>query len=224
MSNKRSIGAHGANLLGDEDIHAVLEPFGIEVGAALAEKIREYIHFLLVWNRKVNLTSVIEPHLILERHFGESFFAVKAVPISDGRLVDIGSGAGFPALPIKLAVPQLKITLVEPSMKKAVFLQEIVRRLNLKGVDVQRCPFQELKLPRAFADFIASRALGEYDQVLSWAVNFIKPHGRAVLWVGAKDQWHIAKTPGWKLEASVLVPKSRERMLLVLASELEGQE
>src|SRR5260370_8789673 len=114
--------AHAGPGLSDGAIAKALTPFNVGPSATLADSIRKYADLLLLWNHKVNLTSITNPREILARHFGESLFAASAVPISAGRLADVGSGAGFPGLALKLFVPDLEVFLVESVMKTATFL------------------------------------------------------------------------------------------------------
>src|SRR5580704_7224389 len=85
-----------------------------------------YLDLLLKWNARTNLTAIRDPEEIVRRHFGESLFTAKHLPACR-TLLDLGSGAGFPGIPIQLALPELKVTLAESQNKKAAFLQEAVR-------------------------------------------------------------------------------------------------
>jgi len=83
---------------------------------------------LLRWNEKLNLTAIRDPLEILYRHFCESMFAAGAIPVDKGRLADIGSGPGFPGIPLKIARPELELCLVESNIKKGTFLAEVCPR------------------------------------------------------------------------------------------------
>src|SRR5579863_8246311 len=115
-------------------------PFG-ELGERQLEQISLYLDQLLKWNARINLTSVRGPDAIIQRHFGESFFLAQHVFGSSLRqsinpAIDLGSGAGFPGLPLKIYAPESHLSLVESNAKKATFLREIVRALELKYVNV----------------------------------------------------------------------------------------
>jgi 16S rRNA (guanine527-N7)-methyltransferase len=180
----------------------------------LQEKIAAYLELLARWNQEISLTAIREPELILERHFGEAFFAVKTVPIVAGALVDIGSGAGFPAIAIELLVPGLAVTLVESNRKKCAFLKELAQRLELVNVRVVAERFESLQ-PEGFpADFITCRAVGQFEGLLAWSRQSLKPHGKLVLWLGEKDAGRISREKGWSWRAPLLIPNSRERLLL----------
>jgi len=192
-------------------VREALLPFNVPVDDRLASQISRYVDLLLFWNQKVNLTSVTSPAEILTRHFGESMFAADLIEPRDGLLVDVGSGAGFPGLPLKLACPGLRIRLVEPVMKKAVFLSEVVRGLDLSGVDVVRSRIEEL--PTAEVDMITSRALGGTPELLDWAKRSLTPSGRILLWLGSGDAASTIRTPGWEWWDAVPIPLSSKRVI-----------
>src|SRR6267143_2387748 len=96
-------------------------------------QIQQYIKILLSWNEKINLTAIRDPLEILNRHFCESMYPASTVPVEDGRIADVGSGAGFPGLPLKIIRPDLDVILVESNIKKATFLAEVIRDLGLGG-------------------------------------------------------------------------------------------
>ena len=124
--------------------HAELEPRGQatldapaaqgNVDADFFGKLSMYLDLLLRWNARMNLTAIREPEEIVRRHFGESLFAgrvVAALGLSDGKLLDFGSGAGFPGLPVQLLLRNSQMTLAESQGKKAAFLRETVRTIGL---------------------------------------------------------------------------------------------
>src|SRR6266851_4751312 len=178
---------HSSATLSDEAIAQALALFNVAFTPALAESVRKYTDLLLLWNHKVNLTSITNPREVLARHFGESLFAASAVPIPTGRLADVGSGAGFPGLALKLLVPDLEVFLIESVMKKATFLLEVVRQLNLTGVKVVVSRYEDLRDTLAPLDFICARALGDHGQLLDWARYNLNLAGKVVLWLGADE-------------------------------------
>ena len=113
------------------EIGRLLAPYA-EVSVSMTERLSEYLDLLLKWNAKTNLTAIREPEQIVRRHFGESLFAARLVPVC-ATLLDFGSGAGFPGIPIQLARPEIRVTLAESQGKKAAFLREAVRVLGLSA-------------------------------------------------------------------------------------------
>src|SRR5579863_5761146 len=111
--------------LSDRQILDALSPFSLVPNSDSLPLIRAYISLLLKWNRAVSLTTVTNPVEIVARHFGESIFATKLLPMDNCRLVDIGTGAGFPGLAIKTFCSKLELMLVESNKKKCAFLNEV---------------------------------------------------------------------------------------------------
>src|SRR5579862_2738642 len=156
---------------GADTIRRALGEFQISVSDQQIVYIQRYIRMLLHWNDKLNLTAIREPLEILYRHFCESMYAGPAVPIDKGRIADIGSGPGFPGLPLKILNPDLELILVESNIKKGTFLAELVRELELEGARVLISRYEELGEEIAPLDFVVSRALGEFPAFLEWAAS-----------------------------------------------------
>lgn len=110
--------------------------FGIPLTPALADRFARHYQLLVMWNRKVNLTRIVDPEAAARHHFLESAFLATVVD-APARLVDVGSGAGFPGLPLACMWPDSEVVLVEPATKRAVFLKEVVRALGLGAVSVR---------------------------------------------------------------------------------------
>ncbi|MBS1799993.1 MAG: 16S rRNA (guanine(527)-N(7))-methyltransferase RsmG [Acidobacteria bacterium] len=122
--------------LPESEIERLLAPYTAQ-NHLLAAKMGEYLDLLLRWNARTNLTAIRQPEEIVRRHFGESLFA--AAHLEDplpATLLDLGSGAGLPGLPIALAHPGIAVTLAESQNKKSTFLREAVRTLGLRNVEV----------------------------------------------------------------------------------------
>ncbi len=202
-------------LLPAEMIARSLAPFGLQPSAALVESIREYIDLLLCWNRKISLTSVVDRTEILRRHFGESMFGAIAVPMTQGRLVDVGSGAGFPGLAVKMISPDLEVTLVEANLKKAAFLGEVVRALRLTDVKILTKRAADLRADESGADFVTCRAVRPDKKLLVWMHNALRAGGKCILWLGDADAIAIRERRGWNWKQPIEVPLSLKRVLQV---------
>lgn len=116
------------------EIARLLQPYlgdGAARPEALYDQLSIYLQLLLKWNARTNLTAIRDPNEIVRRHFGESLFAAQHLG-ECATLLDFGSGAGFPGLPIQLLLPRLQVTLAESQNKKATFLREAVRTLGLQ--------------------------------------------------------------------------------------------
>src|SRR2546422_7987166 len=125
-----------AQTLSTAIISRAMREYNLSATSDQVVQVQLYLRLLLTWNTKVNLTAIQDPLEILYRHFCESMYAADAVPLQNGRLADIGSGAGFPGLPLKILRPQLDLHLVEANIKKATFLAEVIRELVLRDVRV----------------------------------------------------------------------------------------
>jgi len=201
--------------LSDQGIRAALAPFGVQVSAAQLIAIRDYLTLLLLWNQKINLTAGNDPMEILERHFGESQFAAKTVPIATGRLADVGSGAGFPGLALKIVCPAVQVVLFERSGRKAAFLTEVKQRLSLSGVEVRRQNFEDASVVAGSFDFVTARAIGRPQRLVSGAHGVLTTGGKLILWLGAEDAIELSRIPGWAWGEPILVPNSVRRVLLI---------
>ena len=198
-----------------ETIRRALSEFQVPLSDEQALSIQEYIRMLRHWNEKLNLTAIRNPLEILYRHFCESMFAAVAVPVENGRLADIGSGPGFPGIPLKILRPELDLFLVESNIKKGTFLAEVIRELGLGGTRVLINRYEELGEELAPLDFVCSRALGEFSTFLGWAASDSVAASRAVLWIGGRDIEEVRRCGGWEWQDPVPMPQSLQRFLLV---------
>ena len=196
-------------------IRHALEEFKLPAYDEQVIQIQHYIQILMTWNEKINLTAIREPREILYRHFCESMYAAEAVPMENGRLADIGSGAGFPGLALKIIRPDLQVFLVESNVKKVTFLAEVIRELGLSGAQVLGGRYQELAEEVAPLDYVCSRALGEFPGFLEWARSEQIAAKQVILWIGARDLPEIQKIGTWEWREPIAVPHSLRRLLLV---------
>jgi 16S rRNA (guanine527-N7)-methyltransferase len=201
-------------VISDESIQSWIAPFYSELSTAQLGQIQKYISLLLLWNQKVSLTSIEDPQELISRHFGESFFGAKFVENVGCRLADVGSGAGFPGLALKIALPELQVFLIEQDTRKATFLNEVIRALNLEGAKVLRTPYEALAPEIANFDVVVSRAVGDHKSLLKWAAPRLSESGHAVLWIGTKDAARLSTLPSWKWQLPHAIPNSRNRVLL----------
>ena len=202
-------------MLSDTEISDSLALYGAAPNTVLCERIRAYVSLLLRWNERISLTTVTDPHEILKFHFGESFVAVPSVPINFGRLADVGSGAGFPGIPLAMLVPELQVTLIESNLKKTAFLSEVVRTLDLPHVSVLRSRMENLQSNLPAFDFVTARAVGTFDDLLAWSASALTASGKLILWISWKDAAEIARTTEWSWREPIHIPGSRARFLLI---------
>lgn len=201
--------------LTDARISEALAPYGVSASTELSERIRIYVATLLQWNSRIALTTVTKTSEILRVHFGESFFAGRVAGIVKGRAADIGTGAGFPGIPIRMVNPELELTLVEPLTKKTVFVADVLRKIGIDDVSIMRNRMEELADNAPRFDFVMSRALGRYERLLTWARSMVSSKGRVVLLVTLANAIQLGKLPPWKWQDPVAIPESHSRVVLV---------
>ena len=194
-------------------------------------QVSAYLDLLLRWNARINLTAVRDPESMVTRHFGESFFAARVLLKEQGaelapslsrggrkqeaavRAIDLGSGAGFPGLPLKIFAPALALTLIESSQKKAAFLKEVVRTLTLTGVDVFAGRAEDFP---ATADLVTLRAVERYERALGMAARLVASGGRLALLIGSAQAARTPKLlPAFEWAEPIAIPQAAARVLLV---------
>jgi 16S rRNA (guanine527-N7)-methyltransferase len=201
--------------ISDDEISSILADYGFDASNSQCQAIRAYVSLLLRWNQTISLTTVTGIDEILRFHFGESLFALQHVPIENGRLADVGAGAGFPGLALKIGRPLLILTLLEPNQKKATFLREIRRELHLKDVEVLRSQFEQLSPEFGEFEHITARALGSHEAFVHFADSRLVKSGRLVLWIGEADAEAISSIHTFKWRDPILIPGSKRRFLLI---------
>ncbi len=165
---------------------------GVSLDQSLAQNLEIYYHLLAKWNAKINLTAFrLTPDgddLAIDRLLIEPVVAARFVPENARTLLDAGSGGGSPAIPLRLASPHLALRMVEVKTRKAVFLREAVRALNLRNAEVETSRFEEL-LPRAelheALDLVSIRAVRIETRTLNTLQAFLKPGGKLMLFRGS---------------------------------------
>jgi 16S rRNA (guanine527-N7)-methyltransferase len=195
-------------------IAKLLEPYAKPAPEQL-KSISKYIDLILKWNAKVNLTAIRDPEEIVARHFGESLFAAAQwlVPEQPRNVIDVGSGPGFPGLPLAMYSPSAVVTLIESHGKKAAFLNEVIFALGLRNAKVFKGRAEEL---RTQGELVTLRAVEKFAKVLPVAAHLVGPSGRLGLMIGAAQ---IPRTLSsginfdWKEPTQV--PGSNARVLLI---------
>jgi 16S rRNA (guanine527-N7)-methyltransferase len=186
----------------------------------LISHISTYIDILQRWNARINLTAIRGEEEIVTRHFGESLFAARHLfplvpPVVRGfKVADIGAGAGFPGIPIKLWAPDITLTLIDSNHKKATFLKEVTRALALTNVNIQTIRAESL----ASASFAAVtlRAVERFQSILPVAANLVAPGGRLALLIG-RTQLPRAQLalPALNWSDPIPIPASQSRVLAI---------
>jgi 16S rRNA (guanine527-N7)-methyltransferase len=206
---------------------------GAALSSAQLELISIYIDLLLRWNARINLTAVRDPEEIVTRHFGESLFAARRLfpapmadsqppldhqrPTPNNRVIDVGSGAGFPGIPIKIWAPQVHLTLIESNQKKATFLKEVFRALTLTNADVVSARAENFFWQ---AEIVTLRAVERFEKALAAAVRLVVSGGRIALLIGER-QVQLTRQFGnmFRWSEPLTIPLSSNRVLLLGSKE-----
>lgn len=193
----------------------LLAPFipAAELDDPLMASVSIHLDLLTRWNQRMNLTALRSPEEMVVRHFGESLFAARSLFSRDAcqDVFDLGSGAGFPGLPIKYWAPQLQLTLIESHGKKATFLREVGRALHLTGFSVLNARAESISQR---ASFVTMRAVEKFDQAIAAAARLVAPGGHLAILIGEaqRERALTLLPPG---ESSTLnLPSSEQRILL----------
>jgi 16S rRNA (guanine527-N7)-methyltransferase len=169
---------------------------GVPLGKAELDLFALYHRELLLWNRRINLVSEQASKEIVIRHFVDSLTPMPWIERPEGLLIDLGSGGGFPGIPLRIALPRLHLTLVESSRKKTSFLAHVLRTLRLDNVAIIRERVEALIGEPACAgsfDTVLSRAAFKLPELLRMASFFLKPGGLLIALKGPDPQEEMAE-------------------------------
>lgn len=179
------------------ELEAGLGALGLD--AALSTPLLAYLALLHRWNATYNLTAIRDQREMVAKHLLDSL-AMHA-QVADGTLADLGTGPGLPGIPLAIARPGLRVTLVESNGKKARFLREAVRTLKLANAEVAESRIEALDRPGAY-DQLTARALATLPQIIALGGHLLKRGGRLLAMKGARPDDEIAGLPeGWWLES-----------------------
>jgi 16S rRNA (guanine527-N7)-methyltransferase len=175
-------------MISEERVRKFLAPFGLPLTSEEMKRLQVYLDLLLRWNTKINLTAIRSIEECVTRHFGESLYLVRFVEL-EGRLLDIGSGAGFPGLALKITSPNLQVTLLEPVGKKRAFLKEVARACEMDLVEVRPERLGEFvrqqmgNEQRQRFDVATSRAVGGLAGLIPEVVECLEHDASLYLWL-----------------------------------------
>ena len=170
-----------------------IRALGLDVGAATQAKLLHYVALLEKWNRTYNLTAIREPERMVAHHLLDSLAVLPHLPgVSALRVVDVGSGAGLPGIPIALARPGWHVALLDSNGKKTAFLRQVVAELGLANGEVVAMRIEDYR-PAVLFDVAISRAYGELGTFVADAARLIKPSGRWLAMKGAHPTDELAR-------------------------------
>lgn len=211
----------------DEAIKKLLTRGGAKLGLALTEAQIEhfitYLNELKRWNRKANLVGFRTDEAVVRHGILESLTLLKAFEVKPNlRLIDVGTGAGLPGIPLKIAAPDLTITLVEAMRKKVSFLRQVCRLLQVRGISVLQARAESLHRDPAHReayDLVTARAVTRLPETVALCTPFMKRDGRLVLPVGLKwlREAETIRRPDIKIERVLHLSSDRDIIIIVRA-------
>ena len=171
--------------------------FGAPLSGEQVTSFQEYLSLLQEWNQKFNLTAISQPQAIVTKHFLDSLTVASAVDFDRAKtLVDVGTGAGFPGLALKIAFPHLQVTLLDALRKRLRFLERVTEALQLEDVTFVHCRAEDAVLPKRFQacglkqslrerfDVVTARAVAPMDVLAEWTLPYAKVGGWVVAMKG----------------------------------------
>lgn len=202
--------------LGLDALACQFADYDLELSPAQLSQVQAYLELLLRWNRRVNLTAIREPRRIVRELFCESMYLTRVLPLS-GSLLDIGSGAGFPGLALKLVAPELSVVLLEPRQRRCAFLKEAVRFLHVSDITVEAAPMSQYgRGYRECFEIATTRGVAMTAAFLENAQDMLKPRGALVVFTTqeiAMKTVELRSSLKWR--QPIPMPHSRERCLLI---------
>ena len=199
------------------------EKLSISLPRGSALKFEKYFKELITWNKKINLTRITEKEQVFIEHFIDSLIPERFIP-SKSSLIDLGSGGGFPGLPLKIIRPDLSVTLVDSSLKKVVFLRYLVRSLDLDSIVALQGHLKNDNFFGKFYDVCIGRAFASLERFLPSALAFKNPRGIIIAMKGPNfsnelkavkphlSRWGISIK---KLEEFLLPFTNKRRVIIV---------
>jgi 16S rRNA (guanine527-N7)-methyltransferase len=189
---------------------------GIEIKLSLGQKdlLSIFIKELTAWNKHMNLTGLSSTRRIVDELVADSLMPLPYFP-DTGICLDVGSGAGFPAIPLKICRPAMKFFLMEPNLKKGSFLKQIIRLCGLKQIEVIRERIETLSQPFPFkrCSIITSRAMAPLPKLIGWCTPYLVPGGLMVAFLGNRFEDILAECEPLLKEKRLFVHDSKPYML-----------
>ncbi len=173
----------------DEWINIVLEGadrMGVSVNAYQAFQFGRHAQHLMQWNRKINLTAITDPAQVAVKHYLDAIAPLSHIP-AEGRLLDMGTGGGFPGIPLKIMRPDQSMTLIDSVRKKITFVKSSIHLLGLAQIEARHVRVQDMPLqntPQVEFEVVVCRALAELEAVVAMAIPVLADDGRLVVYQG----------------------------------------
>jgi len=189
-----------------DEMSLLLQKRGLHLSSMQKEQFVKYMNLLIEWNEKINLTAIKNPSEIIEKHFYDSLLLIDVIQLDSQKLIDIGSGAGLPGIPLKIAFPNLKVTLLEPTGKRVTFLNTVIRELKLCDIVALNDRAENIKHDqREFFDVAVARAVAPLNILNELSLPFIKVNGLFIAMKGpsADEEAVLASNSVIKLSSHI---------------------
>ena len=178
------------------DFIGKLKEFNIEINEEQIKSFEKYMNLLLEWNEKINLTAITQPDEVKLKHFVDSLTVLKYIN-DDDKVIDIGTGAGFPGIPLKIMKENTKITLLDSLNKRINFLNIVIETLNIRNIQAIHGRAEEIarnKLYREKYDVAVSRAVANLSTLTEYMLPFVKVGGKCICMKGANVNEELERT------------------------------
>ncbi len=180
-----------------ENLKNQAHKMGIDLNDLMVDQFQRYQELLLIWNERMNLTAITDPRDIQNKHFLDSLTCVLPLKMDKGKLIDIGTGAGFPGIPIKIAKPGLTVTLMDSLNKRVTFLNEVITALGLNGIEAIHGRAEECarkKEHREVYDYAFARAVAKLNVLSEYCLPYVKVGGVFISQKGSDYEQEIAQS------------------------------
>ena len=214
-----------------EELENVAKQIEIELTKKKIEKFYNYMNLLLEWNEKINLTAIIEPREVILKHFVDSLTIAKYIK-DDEKLIDVGTGAGFPGIPLSIVKENTDIVLLDSLNKRINFLEEIKQNLKLKNITTIHGRAEEFgknKKEREIYDIATSRAVAPLNILLEYLLPLVKVGGKAICMKGSNiEEIENAKNAleilGGKIEKieEITLPNSDIKRNIIIVKKIKN--
>ncbi len=179
-----------------EELKKQAEQIGINLSELQINKMHKYMNLMLEWNEKMNLTAITEEKEIIQKHFIDSLTIVKYIE-GNAKIIDVGTGAGFPGIPLKIVREDLDITLLDSLNKRIKFLDEVINEIELKGIKTVHARVEEFGKDKEYRenfDYATSRAVANLATLSEYMLPLVKKCGKCICMKGSNVESELKES------------------------------